>query len=250
MRTLLSISVSRSLASALATLTLASCGSSTKPAAHAGPGGGAAVTITAARSADHDAWVFDDHGALPAISDDGSAVAALFHDEVDFVGSPVDTLIIWSLADGKELARVRIEGETPDAIVPDDQASALAAQATAALAAHGWLPVTGSAVAIDQEDGGSVVHLGDHALHLVAESGTLAMDGARLVPDSFPAPGTASEDLGGESGGCGAVTGLEVLAGGRAGDDWILLAPKVNLGGDSCFGELGADLARLVKITR
>src|SRR5688500_18378621 len=62
----------------LASLLLASCASSKpRPPTAGGPGGGAAITISPTRSTVYETWIFDDHRSLPAIADDGSAVAAL-----------------------------------------------------------------------------------------------------------------------------------------------------------------------------
>jgi hypothetical protein len=238
---------------------LAACGGARRPTGPTGPAGpeaGAVVTIAAAKSPDYEAWIFDDHGALPAIAGDGSAVAALFHDEVDFVGSPVDTLVIWRIADGKELARVQVavdqEAEPSDDVAgPAAKAAALAAQATAALAGHRWLPVTGSATVGERgdDDAPGPIRLGDgRTLRLDMDRGALVIDRGTVSPDSFASPGSMMAMEGEEGGSCGFITGLDVVAGGRAGDDWILLQPHANLGGDSCFGSLGVDLALFARL--
>ncbi|HVV84727.1 MAG TPA: hypothetical protein VHE35_16795 [Kofleriaceae bacterium] len=263
MRTALRTLPSLAAISTVSALLVAACGSSPKHATTANTantpnttkppgGGGATIALSAARSTDDDpdAWMLDDHGALPAISDDGTEVAALFHDHVDFVGTPVDTVLVWRIADGKEVARVRVTADNPDTPVTEAQATGAAAQATRALADHRWLTAAGSATTTDDDDGASVRLADGRTLRLDPDRQVIAMDGARLSPDHFPAPGTGQSDEGQGEADCGEVTGLTVLAGGRQGDDWILLAPRVNLGGDNCFGALGADLAQLVRIGR
>ena len=67
-----------------------------------------------------------------------------------------------------------------------------------------------------------------------------------MTPSGFAAPGDGSEEVGG--GGCGSIFGVNVLA---EGADWLLVSPaSINLGGDSCFGKLDAELAQIVKLSK
>lgn len=233
---------------------LAACGGSAHRktvGATGGTLGGASITISpAAPDADFGTVGFDDRGALPAISADGTLVAALFHDTTDFVGLPVDTLVVWRIADGKRVAQVASsDGQPPsdDAPVDPSAGARKAAEANAALAGHTWIHASGSPTAVPHEDGeGADVTLGDGRVVTYAE-GALTLPSGRLEPDGFAAPGDGMEDD--DGGGCGAIFSVRVLAGGRAGDDWMLLEPDgVQLGGDSCMGKLTADLAQVVHV--
>lgn len=231
----------------LAVATLAACGGSHKPTTPTA-GGGAAVTIDlGALSEDFGVYGFDDHGALPAISADGTLVAALFHDEVDFVGMPVDTVVVWKVADGTRVGEAASnDGDPGDGDAAPVADPGRAAKATALLAGHTWIKV-GATPAVTPHDQGEGVDiaLGDGRTLRFAE-GTFSLSAGAVTPTSFAAPGDGTEEVGG--GGCGEIFGTKVLA---AGADWLLVVPdEINLGGDSCFGKFGAELAQIIKLSK
>ena len=236
-----------SLSFALALAALAACGGWHRSTT---PGGGPGATITFTAGAPDEQFGvagFDDHGALPAISSDGTLVAALFHDTTDFVGMPVDTVVVWRLADGSRVGEATSsDGQPPagDAAPAADQDRVAAA--TALLAGHTWVKAAAAPAVTPHDQGEGVdIALADGRTLRFAES-TFLLDGGTVTPAGFDAPGDGSDEIGG--GGCGDIGGVTVLA---AGADWLLVAPdQINLGGDSCTGKLEADLARVVKLSR
>jgi hypothetical protein len=231
--------------SLLLLLAAAACGAPTKSTAPTASGG-ATITI-ATGPADEQFGVrgFDDHGALPAVSADGTLVAALFHDEVDFVGLPVDTVVVWRVADGTRVGAVASNDGADDAPPPDADAAARAGEATALLAGHTWVHATAAATVAAIDGGGADVALGDGRTLRLREL-ALTLDGAHVTPDAFPAPGDGSEEIG--NGPCGTIGSLTVLA---AGADWLLAAPaQIDLGGDAGAGRFDSEVAQLFRITR
>lgn len=238
---------------ALALSTLAACGSSARSTTPA-TGGGDAITIElGAPDPEFGLPGFDDHGALPAISADGTLVAALLHDEVDFVGLPVDTVAVWRTTDGTLVGSVASNDREP----PDEGAApdtSRAAAATALLAGQRWTkaapmpaPVPspeGDKIGVPFDDGIALV-FADESLFVVEADDWNVPRGA-IVPSGFPAPGDGSDEIGG--GDCGTVGGFKPLA---TGPGWFLIAPdKLDLGGDSCHGRPLVDLVVLTRRTK
>ncbi len=241
----------RPLALALGLITLAACGGphAARPAA----GGDGAITITPGQpDADFGRRGFDDHGALPAVSVDGTLVAALFHDHTDFVGVPVDTLVIWRTADGERLGEVASgDGSPPDEASPavDDGARG-AAEATRALAGQRWIHAPAPATVTGEDRESSTVTLVDGTVVRYVD-GKLGFDGGAIEPDRFASAGDlAPGDAGADGTSCGGVMTVAALAEDVAGD-WLLLAPdRIELGGDACTGKLTAELAILARLRR
>lgn len=231
----------------LALLTLAACGGSHK--ATTAPGG-AGATVTVDLGAPDDQFGvpgFDDHGALPAISADGTLVAAMFHDTTDFVGMPVDTVVVWKIADGTRVGEAASsDGQPPEGDAPPVADPGRAAKATALLAKQSWIKVAATPAITPRDQGEGVdIALADGRTLRFAEN-TFSLDGGAVTPSSFPPPGDGSEEVGG--GGCGEIFGAKVLA---AGADWLLVVPdQINLGGDSCYGKLEAELAQIIKLSK
>ena len=233
----------------------AACGGA-HPSTTIGAVGGTTVGVTitidpAPPDADFGTIGFDDHGALPAISADGTLVAALFHDTTDFVGLPVDTLVVWRIADGARVAAVASNDRTPpsdDDSAPDPATGARqVALATAALAGKRGLRAPTLATTANAESGeATTITVADGRL-LHYEYGELALPDGRV--GGLDSPGEAMDEGDGGGGGCGSIYTVKVLAGGDA--DWLLLAPDyIQLGGDNCSGKLEADLAQLVRVGR
>lgn len=226
---------------------LAACGGAAKPTA---PSAGAGATIAirlGAPDSEYGVAGFDDGGALPAISADGTLVAALFHDTVDMVGVPVDTVVVWRTADGSRVGAVASnDGEPPELDVAPVADPGRATKATELLAGHTWIKVaTPPAVTPADQAEGVAIALGDGRSVRFAEE-TFVAEGGTVTPAKFAGPGGGSDEIGG--GDCGAIGGVKVLAGGG---DWLLVAPdQIDLGGDSCIGMLGAELAMIVKLAK
>lgn len=234
---------------------LAACGGTAKPTA---PTAGAGATITirlGAPDSEFGIAGFDDGGALPAISADGTMVAALFHDTVDMVGVPIDTVVVWRIADGSRVGAVASnDGEPPDLDTAPVADPGRAVKATELLAGHTWVKVaTPPEVTPADQASGVEIALGDGATLRFAEEVFFVLESAdaletrgTVTPKAFAGPGDGSDEIGG--GECGTIGGVTVLA---AGGDWLLVAPdQIDLGGDSCIGRYGAELAMIIKVAK
>ena len=124
-------------ATLVAAAALAACGGSHHAST---PKGGPGATVTIDLGAPDEQFGvpgFDDHGALPAISEDGTLVAALFHDSTDFVGMPVDTVVVWKIADGSRVGEAASsDGQPPDGDAPVEVDPALVAELTSRFSAR------------------------------------------------------------------------------------------------------------------
>lgn len=188
--------------------------------------------------------------SFPAVSQDGTTVVQLFADHVDFVGTPVETLVFFTKGGASEAFTVEGDTMTPPGA---ELVAANAKQvdlANARLAKTRWRAL---AVATpcpgDSDDAHSTVHLGGglRIAYDVAHARLTARVGktTRTLRDTFPPPGTTSEkDL---SPTCGGVSGLAQAYGSRA-LGFVVLEPRVQLGGDSCMGSLGVDLSIVVRL--
>jgi hypothetical protein len=183
--------------------------------------------------------IFATTDAFPAVAADGT-IAELFHDEEDFTGAPITTLVVWSRT-GKRLGAFELGGMA-------EQKAGVAKRKLAAanklLAAHSWESLTAATHCTDERelcfDGDVHVRLDDKG-QLSTQVGTHAAHAVKAV---FPAPGSASAEIGGGS--CGDITGLDR---GFAGKGIVIVVPRVSLGGDSCTGSPTADLAIAVRVT-
>ena len=100
-------------------------------------------------------------------------------------------------------------------------------------------------VLVLHHESGVAIALGDGRSVRFAEE-TFVAEGGTVSPAKFAGPGGGSDEIGG--GDCGVIGGVKVLAGGG---DWLLVAPdQIDLGGDSCIGMLGAELAMIVKLAK
>ena len=195
---------------------------------------------------------------LPAVSDDGSEIAQLFVDEEDFTGSPVTTLVIWSKK-GTKVWSVSLGGtETGNHPSFDASESEWMAfdekalkDANDHLAAHRWRPLAifsecqsdpkGKASTIELEDG-IVIKLDVATNQVTARVGKAKPN---VKKRAFVAPGWRASTAGGGS--CGSVRGLGVAFGAkRAG--FVVVVPRIQLGGDSCFGAPASDQALAIAI--
>jgi hypothetical protein len=184
---------------------------------------------------------------FPAVSEDGTTVAALFTDAVDFVGSPVATVVLFR--DGKVDASYPLESDLiapGQAEPPADVAveAKVVAAINARLAKTRWraLPVADACTdgSLHLADGLRIDYDVDHGRLTSTWRGR-----SRRLRGAFPAPGSTMEkDLPPT---CGGVTGLARGFGSRA-LGWVVLEPSVQLGGDSCMGKLGVDLAIVVRV--
>ncbi len=242
--------MTRSLSALLSLTTLAAltaCGGaakSTTPTA----GAGAPITIgVGAPDSEFGIAGFDDGGALPAISADGTLVAALFHDTVDFVGVPVDTVVVWRTTDGSRVGAVASnDGQPPEGDAAPVADPGRATKATELLAGHTWIKVAAppAVTPADQAEGVTIALSDGRTLRFAEE--TFVAEGGTVSPQKFAGPGDGSDEIGG--GDCGTIGSVKVLA---AGGDWLLVAPdKIDLGGDACGGRLDAELAMIVKLSK
>jgi hypothetical protein len=167
---------------------------------------------------------------FPAVSDDGTQIAQLFEDQQDFTGAPLTTLVVWTKT-GKRVMKRGLGGEG-DKRDPDATLRA----ANELLAKHRWRPLPTFAPC-------------DDASTLELDDITLAFDSAHeqvtagTVTKQLGAPGDAM--MGTTT--CGVNTGLAEAFGGKA-LGIVIVVPRVNLGGDSCFGNPSADNALAIPI--
>jgi hypothetical protein len=182
---------------------------------------------------------------LPAISEDGTELVQLFVDAQDFTGAPITTLVVWSTASGKRVSQFRLGGDSHAASQVEARRDELAvlARANAKLAKTKWRGVASfQPCASSPESGADTIIVG--RAHLVVDRATSQLsDGARAVA-TFDAPGNSfGPDI--PSGGCGEVLGIKDAFGTTK---IVVVVPRVQLGGDSCFGSLSADLAIAVRL--
>jgi hypothetical protein len=186
---------------------------------------------------------------FPAVSDDGTTIVDLFQDETDFVGERVSTVQTFTRRGPGAAVQLMggIEGSDAPATPDDVQAQTRAVRdANALLAKHRWRALAEGAVCpapadVEQEEPLSRVDFADGLrITLDPSSEVLTIDG-RAVAAHFPAPG------GGEFGGCGGITGIARGYGSRK-LGFVVLEPTVQLGGDSCVGNLGVQNTIVVPI--
>jgi hypothetical protein len=194
---------------------------------------------------------------FPAVSEDGTTIVDLFQDDQDFTGLPISTLATFTRR-GRD-ASVEADGPMPGAAdppSPDEVAAWTRAvgDANALLAAHRWrtlplaiaCPAPGDDARTDAPIrlgfGGRLDITFDRA---TAELSARVRGATHRLAAHFGAPGTADADVGG--GGCGEVTGVDRAYGARS-LGFVVLVPRAQLGGDSCFGNLGVDDALVVAL--
>lgn len=195
-----------------------------------------------------------EHAAdFPAVSEDGSTIAQLYHEGEDFTGAPITTLVLWSKT-GARLASFRLGGFT-DPNRPPDHAGKIAAYEWPILAAantqlsrHTWNPL---AIAKACGDDGTVCFPDGLKIRYDADKSDLVITAGkrkpRRIPATFPSPGqrAAEEDIPG--GGCGETRGL-AGAYGSLSLGIVFLDQTAMLGGDSCVGQPTSDSTIAIKV--
>ncbi len=166
---------------------------------------------------------------FPAVSNDGKKVAQLFVDAEDFTGAPVSTLAIYSVANARLIDSVTVGGSQPD----PDIATKLKT-ANKLLAGTRWTPLPTSQAC----DSGLVID--GRTFKYDVDTNKLTQTRGKqtsVVTAGFPQSGTRmgnKEDGAGSP--CGDVLGLES---GFGTGGLIVIVPRSQFGGDSCFGALG-----------
>lgn len=170
---------------------------------------------------------------FPAVSADGTMVVHLVQDLEDFSGIPIATVVFWT-AGGKgasfQLTSAIQEQVTDDQARLEDEA---VTQINAELAKTTWSPIVLVEATGEDPDTGApnTIDLGDGAVIELA-----------AVAGRFTGLGSAAE--GGE---CGEVIGLAHGFGSKA-LGFAIVFPRVNLGGDDCYGSPSADTALVVPL--
>ncbi len=199
------------------------------------------IVLRLVAAADWDYRVFASDATFPLVSDDGKTIVELFHDEEDFTGAPITTLVAWS--NGARTATFSVGGQA-DANRPDGEK--LLRRANAWLAKTTWRPLLGTAAigTSDDEETTTIITPSGATIELAVSTGTLTrVRGAkrRAIRATFPGPGSSMES----HGACGNLRGIARAFGN---EHVVVLVPSVNLGGDSCFGMPSAELAIAVSL--
>lgn len=191
----------------------------------------------------HDNLLTDKPGELPAVSADGTKLAMVFHDEEDFTGAPIRTLIIWNKA-GKQIFSItdRDDPHYDDDYKAPPPSKALLADLAKANAALGgtWKSI---GMAVPCSDGS--LGVGDGVTFRFDDKTHAVVDARGPIKIGFGSPGTRMEPD--SKGGCGEVTGLVEAFGSKA-FGFVVLKPRIQLGGDSCFGTPSAKLVSIVPV--
>ncbi|HTJ47154.1 MAG TPA: hypothetical protein VL463_33865 [Kofleriaceae bacterium] len=186
-----------------------------------------AVELSPDVTADWGPTIVAAHGSqFPAISADGTTIVELYADEQDFVGTPIATAVFYTKTDTQSFQWASDKD--------DRHGAELVVKAiNARLAKTKWraLAELPADIRVTFDDHKQVV--------------TVSRAGKKTTA-SFPAPGDIMDrDLG--SGGCGGVVSLDKIYGdAKAG--FVVVEPRVGLGGDSCMGRPIADIAITVRV--
>jgi hypothetical protein len=184
---------------------------------------------------------------LPAVSADGSMIAQLFNDEMDFTGAPITTLLVWSRS-GKQLGRYWLDTSLPvsDAERARNEAKVLR-EANARLGKTRWRPIAIHRVCDSDR---SVLALDDVTVTFDPDAQRLAIvrgGKSTAVASRFPAPGTRMSGNGDGGSDCGTVLGLDSGFGGKA-IGLAVVIPAASFGGDSCMGGIPAGFAVAIPV--
>lgn len=174
---------------------------------------------------------------FPAVSADGKTVVDLVVDGQDFSGIPIATVTLWTKAGISStftLASEMAEGASPDQA---ELAQTTVTLINEQLAETTWHPIPRVEATGESADTGApdTLELGDGI--------TIKLD---QIQGTFPDAGSLPEESGG--GPCGEVTGLDSGYGSRE-LGFAVVFPRVNLGGDDCFGYPSATLGLVVPVS-